>query len=489
MRRRNFLHSMTATLLAAPALAATNEDEAPGTGAPKHARSRPNIVVAISDDQSWFSTSILGSQYVQTPVFDSVAKQGALFTHCFCSAPSCTPSRGALLTGQDFWRLEEGANLWSTLPAKFTPYTDLLETAGYHVGFCRKGWGPGDFEAGGRSRNPAGKRYSNFEAFLEARPEGAPICFWYGSTDPHRPYEPGSGEAAGKRLEDVDVPPFLPDVPEVRSDLLDYAIEVERFDKDVKEVLQRLEELGEAGNTLVVITSDNGLPFPRGKGTLYDHGVRMPLAVRWPAGIPAGAVIDDLVSHTDLAPTFLEAVGVEPPNAATGRSLLPLLKTGQSGRIDPSRDRVFCGRERHVLREGGTGYPCRAVRTHEYLYIQNFAPERYPAGRPEKYFNDVDGAPEGRKRSPTKSYIIEHKDEPAVKRAFELAFEKRPAEELYDLKKDPYQVKNVAGEKAYEQTRLALRSELHGYLRGTGDPRIFGHGAIFDTYDYYGRKP
>lgn len=489
MRRRDFLQSLTATVLTAPALAAGTEAGESGSGTPMEKPNPPNILVAISDDQSWVSTSLLGSKYVQTPVFDRVAKAGALFSHCFCSAPSCTPSRGALLTGQNFWRLEEGANLWSTLQPKFTTYTDLLEAAGYHVGFCRKGWGPGDFEAGGRSRNPAGNRYQSFEAFLEARPEGAPFCFWYGSTDPHRPYEAGSGVTAGKRLEDVEVPPFLPDVPEVRSGLLDYALEVERYDKDAGNVLQRLDALGETANTLVVITSDNGLPFPRGKGTLYDYGVRMPLAMRWPAVIPGGAVIEDLVSHTDLAPTFLEAVGIGRPNGMTGRSLLPLVTSGESGRIDPSRDRVFFGRERHVLREGGTGYPCRAVRTHDYLYIENFAPERYPADSPDTNFRDVDGASEGPKRSPTKSYIIEHKDEPPVKRAFELAFEKRPAEELYDLKQDPYQMANVAGKEEYEPTRIALRSELHGYLRGTGDPRILGNGALFDTYEYYGRTP
>src|SRR4030042_2303569 len=135
---------------------------------------RPNILFCLADDWSWPHAGIAGDKVVKTPTFDRVAREGVLFKNAFVSAPSCTPSRGAILTGQWHWRLEEGGNLWSTLPAKFDVYPDLLEKAGYHVGCTRKGWGPGQHQPGGRTRNPAGPRFKDFAEFLQARPEGAP---------------------------------------------------------------------------------------------------------------------------------------------------------------------------------------------------------------------------------------------------------------------------------------------------------------------------
>ena len=137
-----------------------------------------------------------------------------------------------------------------------------------------------------------------------------------------------------------------------------------------------LEETDQLDNTLVVVTSDNGFPFPRGKATCYDAGTRMPLAVRWPARLKGGRVVDDFVSLTDLAPTFLEAARLKPLPEMTGRSLLPLLTSGKSGQVDQARDKVFFGRERHAnVRAGNVGYPIRAIRTAEFLYLRNFEPE------------------------------------------------------------------------------------------------------------------
>lgn len=170
----------------------------------------PNILLAIADDWGFPDAGAYGNRVVKTPTFNRLAREGVLFTHAFVSSPSCTPSRGALLTGQHFWRLGHGANLWSTLPADLTTYTDLLEAKGYHVGFTRKGWGPG--ELGERKRNPAGKEFKDFAEFLRRRPDGKPFCFWFGSLDPHRPYDLGSGEQSGIDLAKIDVPAALPDV-------------------------------------------------------------------------------------------------------------------------------------------------------------------------------------------------------------------------------------------------------------------------------------
>jgi N-sulfoglucosamine sulfohydrolase len=496
MRRRDFLGAMTM----AGALAVTAQESSGPKGAAMapEARPRPNILLAISDDQSWCHTSMAGSRMVNTPVFDRVAREGVWFTNAYCSSPSCTPSRGALLTGQDFWRLEEGANLYGTLQTKFDVYPDVLEAAGYHVGYTRKGWAPGRFEPGGRTRNPAGPRFKGFGEFFAKRPKGSPFCFWFGSVDPHRAYDVGSGVRAGKRLEDADVPPFLPDAPDVRSDLLDYGLEIERFDREVGEMLTLLEQRGELDNTLVVITSDNGMPFPRGKCTTYDHGVRMPLAVRWPGSVPGRRTVDDFVSLTDLAPTFLEAAGLGAPPQMTGRSLVNVLSSEKSGRVDPARSRVFFGRERHTIcRPGELSYPSRAIRTQDFLYIRNFEPDRWPMGEPEDY-GDIDSHPVSPKPSPSKNYMLDHQGDRGVKNLFALDFGKRPAEELYDLKKDPFQMDNVArqGNQAmhggkrsqYRDVQVRLRAELDGYLRGTGDPRVLGTGDAFGRYTYHGKK-
>jgi len=449
---------------------------------------RPNILLAIADDASWAHFGAYGDPVVRTPTVDRLAREGVRFTHAFCSSPSCTPSRGALLTGQAFWRLEAGANLWSVLPNRFPVYPDLLETAGYHVGLQGKGWGPGDFKGGGWTRNPAGPPYRDFGTFLRSVPAGKPFVFWFGSSDPHRTYDPGSGARSGLEPEAVRVPPFLPDTEAVRRDLLDYYFEIERFDRDLGAIIQQLESAGQLDNTVVVVTSDNGFPFPRGKANLYDFGARMPLVVRWPARIKAGQVIEDFVSLTDLAPTFLEVAGLKAPAEMTGRSLLPLFATGQSGWLEPTRGHVVYGRERHAnVRAGILGYPSRALRTRDFLYIRNFAPNRWPAGDPPVFGDcdqayDIDG-------SPSKAAILRHQGEPSVQPLFERAFAQRPAEELYELASDPFQLSNLAADPRHAATRARLRTELERALTAAQDPRVTGTGDQFDRYRYYTPPP
>ena len=465
MRRRD-LFSLAATAAFA------------GCGQP--AVSRPNILFAISDDQSFAHTGASGDPVVRTPAFDRISAEGVRFEHAFCNSPSCTPSRGAILTGQECYRLEEGVNLWSSLPAKFVTYPDLLEAAGYHIGFTRKGWSPGSLEAGGRSRNPAGPRYDDFQTFYEANPPGAPFCFWFGSSDPHRAYEKGSGIASGLRPEDVVVPPFLPDDPEVRSDILDYFFEIERFDRELGEILSYLEERGQLENTMVIVTSDNGMPFPRAKADLYDYGARVPLAMRWPESVPGGRVVTDFASLVDIAPTILEAAGVEIPEDMTGRSLLDLLKSGEDGRVDSTRDHVILARERHTpWREGRVGYPMRAIRTDQYLYIRNIEPDRWPAGDPP-ILGEVDP-------SPTKDLMRARKDDPDFRRYYEAAFSKRPGEELYELGLDPGQMKNVGDEAAHAEIKSALAAKLDQHLLETSDPRALAHPPTWESDPHHGR--
>ena len=449
----------------------------------------PNILLCISDDQSWLHTGAGGDPVVRTPGFDRVAEEGVLFPHAFCDAPTCGPSRSALVTGQPIWRLEEAGNIHSTLPAKFATYTELLEQAGYAIGHTRKGWGPGRLPPGGRTRNPAGDKFESFEAFLQTRAEGQPFCVWLGSYDPHRPYTAGSGRESGKDPADVEVPPHLPDDPIVREDILDYYVEVERFDGRVAAALELLERMGELENTVVVVTSDHGMPFPRAKASLYDFGSRVPLAVRWGDRIAGGRVVDDFVSLSDLAPTFLEAAGLEAPAEMTASSLLPLLESSASGRVEAERDASFIAMERHDgCRRGGKGYPCRAIRTANHLYIRNFEPTRWPSGSPNAK-DCARGIPYGEiDSSPTKTLMMESRGEPGIDRLAELSFGTRPENELYDLRSDPGQLNNLAGRPEARPIVERLRDRLMDHLAATGDPRALGLPAPWDYYPYYGRR-
>ncbi len=277
------------------------------------------------------------------------------------------------------------------------------------------------------------------------------------------------------------MPPDLPDTSETRSDILDYYHAVQRFDHDVGQALAALESAGKSDNTIVVISGDNGWPFPHGKANLYDAGTRQPLAIRWPARIRGGQTSDAFVNLTDLAPTFLEAAGLKPLPAMTGQGLLPLL-TGKKQRY---RDAAFVERERHAnVRKGDLSYPARAVRTKQFLYIRNFRPDRWPAGDPEKWksggpFGDCDA-------SPSKNFILEHRSEPEISQFFRLAFEKRPAEELYDVSRDPRELVNLADHAEFASAKKKMRALLDRWLKSTKDPRATKEDDRWDLYPYGG---
>jgi len=454
-------------------------------------RTRPNILFCISDDQSWSHVGAMGDPVVKTPAFDRVAREGILFTHAFCDAPSCGPSRSAILTGQHIWRLEEAANIHSRLPVKFSTYTGLLKEKGYAIGSYSKAWSPGQFKTPEGWKhvretklNPAGSRFHSFDEFYRSKRPGQPFCFWLGSTDAHRPYKKGSGVESGMDPDKVVVPPHLPDDPIVRNDILDYYLEVQRWDRLVGDALAVLEKAGELDNTLVVVTSDNGMPFPRAKASLYDYGTRMPLAIRWPAGIQSpGRTCDAFVHLSDMAPTFLEAAGLTPPKEMTARSLKDVFADNES----PSRDGAYTAMERHDgCRKGGKGYPCRAFRTKDFLYIRNYEPNRWPSGDPDAAncaraipFGEVDPAP-------SKTLLMNKRN--AYEEYYQLAFGMRPAEELYDLRTDPGQLTNVADVPKYETIRRDMSNRLQQYTARTGDPHALGQEAIWDYLPYYGTR-
>lgn len=449
----------------------------------------PNVVFIITDDMSWAHMGAYGNDEIDTPNLDRLAGEGVIFENAFVSTPSCTPSRASILTGRNGFELEEGASLWGYLPAKFPTYTELLAEQGYRVGATGKGWAPGFLID--REVNPAGQPYNqirnapfedlfdsvamsdidyaaNFEAFLDSTDPDRPFAFWMGTYEPHRGYTQGIAAATGKDPATVTVPAFLPDVPEVRDDITEYYAEIEHVDMHVGRLLEALTERGLQDDTLVVFTSDNGMPFPRAKATLYDYGTRMPLVVWWGDNIEGGQRVDELVSHTDIAPTILEIAGVEAPSEMSGQSLASLL-AGEPGQAP--RDAVYMYRERHGFYAGSRGMstPARAIRNHDYLLIWNARPDVFP--------RDVDGGP-------TNSFMNEHAEEyPSL---YEHSFGLRDEYQLYDVRADAFQMHNLAGDEAYAEVFDGLRSQLFAYLESRRDPRVLGDAANLLYAPYFG---
>ena len=458
---------------------------------------RPNVLLAISDDQSWPHASSYGADGLDTPAFDRVAREGVLFENAFVDAPVCSPSRAALLTGRHVWQIGQAGSHWSSFPQAYTAFPSLLAEAGYHTGHTGKGWGPGSWKISGREHNPAGPAYddstarvaaglsstdyaANFAGFLEQRAEGtngdAPFYFWYGAYEPHRPYGSEIWREMGVDPSVIDVPGFLPDVGPVRRDIASYAAEIEHFDEHLARMLAMLEERGELENTIVIVTSDNGMPFPGAKSTLYEYGTHVPLAIRWGKEVAGGRRASGPINLIDLAPTILEAAGVEGPTERpmTGESLLPMLTEDKA----LNGEAVVTARERHGhILWRNLSYPQRAVRTPRWLYIRNFKTERWPVGAPSIYGS---GAP------PTTAYLLAHRDSAGVERFFEHAYARRPSEQLFNIRKDPACLNNLAGNPDYRAVQDSLRAVLGARLMATNDPRVTGRGDVFERYPYYG---
>jgi arylsulfatase A-like enzyme len=498
---------------------------------------RPNILFCFADDWGRYASCYAKvdgrpglNDIVKTPNIDSVTRRGVMFRHAFVGSPSCTPCRSALVSGRYFFQTGQGAILNGAVwDAKIPSWPLLLKDSGYHIGKAYKVWSPGtpaDAPYGGQkfAYEKAGRLYNNFSenvtkmvaegtplaqakekllaqvrenlaAFLADRKPGEPFCFWFGPTLTHRKWQKGSGKALWGIEPDSlkgKLPRFMPDVPEIREDVADYLGECQAWDAGVGVLLKKLEEAGELANTLVVISGDHGMPgVPGGKCNLYDFGTAVALVAAGP-GVNGPRVVDDFVWLPDLAATFLEAGGVKKPEGMVARSILPLLASTKSGQIDPERSWVITGRERHVgaAREGNLPYPHRALRTKDFLYIRNFKPDRTPMGDARGVTatatpattaleNDTYTAFADMDASPTKAWLIEHRNDPQWKWIYDYAFAKRPAEELYDLRGDPDEVKNVAGESAYAEAKEKLAAQLLRTLREHRDPRVEG-----DAFDH-----
>ena len=453
----------------------------------KKVQLQPNFIILMADNQSWNHLGCYGDPVLKTPVIDQLASEGIRFTQAYCSAPSCAPARASMLTGQDIWRLGQAANLWGDFPPQYKVFTEILEEAGYLVGHEGKGWGPGDYKAGGRIKNPAGDQFNSFEEFYNERKKGQPFFYWYSSRDPHRPFKENGWEKGKIDISKIEVPPYLPDYEDVRKDIGDYYAEIENFDRDVASYLQLLKEMGQLQNTLIFICSDNGWQMPRGLANLYDFGTRIPFIISMPQRFKGSRVVDDFVSLNDIAPTFLELAGIQVPKEMNARSLVHILESDRQGQVDETRNFIVTGRERHAfVRKNGVGYGARSYRTKDYLYIRNYDPESWPAGDPP-LFGDVD-AHMLSYPCLTKMFMLKNRDKEGVKELFELGFGKRPAEELYDLARDTFQMKNVVYSEEYREIKEKLSNILTKYLIEQMDPRETGGEMKWINAPYYADK-
>lgn len=470
----------------------------------KQAVNHPNILFCIADDASFPHMGAYGTKWINTPGFDEVAHEGILFEKAYTCNAKSAPSRACIITGRNSWQLEEACNHWPAFPAKFKSYPEVLEEKGYYVGTTGKGWGPGiALDSLGEKRDLTGKLWNelkcipptksisnidyaaNFKAFLKDKPKGKPFCFWYGALEPHRGYEYGSSSRAGKYIYSIDsVPSFWPDNPTVRTDMLDYALEVEHFDKHLVDILNVLKESEELDNTIVIVTSDHGMPFPRCKGQEYEYSNHIPFAVMWKNGImKPGRKINDYISVIDIAPTLLESAGIDVESsgmsAITGRSFYGLLKNEDQA-ID--RDFVLIGKERHdVGRPHDQGYPIRGLIRGDYLFLMNMKTERWPAGNPETGYLNVDGGP-------TKTEILKSRKRLETAFYWELSFGKREAEELYNITKDRECLDNLVNSPKYKEIYTQMKLELIEQLTSQNDPRIVADEDVFDNYVYTGAE-
>ena len=470
------------------------------------ATDRPNILFAIADDWSFGHAGAYGCDWVRTPSFDRLAREGILFQRAYTPNAKCAPSRAIILTGRYSWQLENAGNHMTYFPAKFGGWIELLEANGYVTGYTGKGWGPGFAkDVNGKTRRITGTAWqkkkakpparaisnnnysANFADFLDAAGQAVakPWVFWFGTTEPHRGYEYGVGQRMGKKLSDINrIPKYWPDNEMIRNDMLDYSIEVEHYDYHLGKILEILEKSGQLDKTLIVATSDHGMPFPRVKGQAYEPSNHVPLAIRWPKGINGhGRVVTDYVNFADLAPTFIEASGVDKivpiMQPISGRSLFDIFRSPKSGLVNTSRDHVLIGKERHDIgRPNNRGYPIRGIVKNDHLYLHNFKTDRWPSGHPNTGYLNCDG-------SPTKTSILNQRRE-GTYHFWTLNFGKRSQEELFDLKRDVDCVNNLAMSKSHANLKKILKNQLFAELREQGDPRMFGKGDVFDNYPYSG---
>jgi N-sulfoglucosamine sulfohydrolase len=408
---------------------------------PEEKTEQPNFIVFIADDAAWNDCGPYGNQNIKTPNINKLAEEGVVFNNAFLTTSSCSPSRCSILTGR-YPHATGAPELHMPLPADQVLFAGELQKAGYFTAVAGKyhiGPKRAEFDTiyGG---SPSGCEF--WVEALQNRPKNKPFFLWLAALDPHRDYQPNTIPVP-HNPEEVIVPPYLPDNDSTRKDLALYYDEISRMDSYIGKVIAELKNQGVDENTLVIYMTDNGRPFPRAKTRMYDSGIKTPFIVRWPAKLGKGTA-DGLVSSIDIAPTFCELAGAEISETYQGNSFVPILENYSA----KTRDYIAGEHNWHDYQAHE-----RAIRNHKYLYIRNAFPELNAS------------PPADAVRSITYQKMIKmHKADELTENQLDCFIEPRPAEELYDVENDPYQLHNLAENTEYADALDEMRKLLDNWI-------------------------
>ncbi len=410
---------------------------------------RPDIVLVLADDQTWSDSGCYGNRQVRTPNIDRLAAEGMRFTRAFTATAMCAPTRQQLYTG--LFPVRNGAY---PNHSKVKPGTrsivHFLRKLGYRVGLSgKKHFGPPDsFPFENVPRAQLGK-------FI-GRKKGEPYCLVVTSHSPHLPWTEGDASAYDPAA--VRIPTRFVDTPQTRASLVKYYAEITDFDRELGECLAAVKKFGREEDTIFIYTSEQGAQFPGGKWTCYDMGLHVALVVRWPRKIKAGSVANAMVQYVDVVPTLLEAVGGSVVEGLDGRSFLGVLR----GETDEHHDAVFGVHTTRGIINGSPCYPVRSIRTATHKYIWN---PKYT----EPFRNVLIG---GRDKGGYWNSWVELAKTDAHARRIVEGYQRRPEIELYDLRNDPFEQKNLAGTVALSGLEASLRGRLDAWMRQQGDKGI-----------------
>jgi len=440
---------------------------------------RPNVLLITADDMNCDSVGAYGCPVPQTtPNIDRLAGEGMRFEHAHVTIAVCQPCRSALMTGR-YPHRSGGEGFFHLRKANVPILPDQLRRAGYRVGILGKvrhstpyasfQWDMTyDQPQLGMGRNPGLYYRHARDFFAQAKRQGKPFFLMANSHDPHRPFygndrkEWYAGDAAKTasrpsrvfKPEQVKVPAFLADLPNVRLEVAEYYGSVRRCDDTVGKLLEALAETGQADETLVIFLSDHGMAFPFAKTNCYLHSTRTPWIVRWPGKVsPRSADREHFISGIDLMATVLDAAGLPQPAGMDGASFLPLLR----GRTQTGRDKVFT---QFHMTSARRHYPMRCVQNKRFGYIFN------PWSDGKRVFRNESQA--GRTM---KAMVAAAKDDPKIAQRVELFLHRVP-EEFYDIQNDPDALHNLMDDAAHRGELVALQAELLAWMQRTGDPAL-----------------
>ena len=431
----------------------------------------PNILFVLSDDHSVPYLGAYGADWMNTPTLDQFAREGMVFERAFTAAPQCVPSRTALMTGRSPVAARMG-RFSSPLPPDVITAPEVMRTKGYYTGVCGRYFhlngiaDPSPVTAQVYEKHQLrtwkdrvdfldvssqGPTPQLFDKFLNQVPKSRPWFFWINYNDPHHPWDKDAGKVEAAKIK---LPRHLPDLPGIREDLAAYCGEIERADRSFADAMSVLRRYGHEANTLVIFMGDNGMAFPRGKGSLYDPGLNVPLIARWPGHIKPGRT-KTLVSGEDLAATFMNAAGASIPKGVSGRSFYPLL-TG--GTYEP-RDYIFAARLHHGNQSFGPQTKAdtfdlgRCVRSGRYKLIYNLTPQM-------QYWPVDSGG------NPGWQQMLAAHQAGTLSGELEASYFRnpRPVLELYDLEKDPSELDNLAGKAEFRDLQQTLMAALQEKL-------------------------